>query len=246
MGESVMPDLLNGQLGNILNFLAAAGGLGTAAYGLVDACKALGGGVSNAGFGSIRAAVDRFIGGNDILQAFGRTDILATLKANWMNGVAKVEQKAIAKSLIRLCVTPMGAPKLASAAGIDPAEFAACAERIRKGQPLSAEDLNLLGRFDAIVSAVLDEGYERADQNYRNVSKLAAALTSIVLAVFAGALIFFANMPSDKIHLAEYFPSRTLCIAILIGVISTPLAPIAKDLSSSISAAVRAVSAAKR
>ncbi len=45
--------LINGDLGNILNFLSAAAGLGTAAMGLVDATKTFCGGPSNFGFGYI-------------------------------------------------------------------------------------------------------------------------------------------------------------------------------------------------
>ena len=47
-------DLLNGQLGNILNLIGAVGGLGAAAMGLVDALKAFWGGPSNFGFSRIR------------------------------------------------------------------------------------------------------------------------------------------------------------------------------------------------
>src|SRR5262245_32560916 len=99
-------DLLSGSLSNILNIVAAAGGLGTAAYGRVDASKAVAGGMSNPGFGYIRTAVKPLIGGADGAgggaTAFGPVQILATLRANWLNGVAKADQKAKAKSLIRL------------------------------------------------------------------------------------------------------------------------------------------------
>ncbi len=241
-----MPDgLLSGELGNIVNFLTAAGALGTAAFGLVDTSKAFRGGVSNAGFGHIQEAVTPFIGnaGQNGARSFGEADILATLRANWINGVAKNEQKAVAKSLIRLGLTSGNARTLAQAAGVDPEQLQDCARRIRSSDALTPEDLNVLGRFDAIVSAVLDEGYERADQQYRNVSKLAAALTAIVLAAIAGGLIFHHNNPD---HWLGYFGSAQLLIAILVGAVSTPLAPIAKDLSSALSAAVKAVGTTRR
>jgi hypothetical protein len=98
-----MPD--NVLTGNITNLIAAAGGLGTAAFGLVDASKAVAGGMSNPGFGYIRQAVEPFVGtatgGSATPTAFGPASILATLRANWLNGVAKADQKAVAKSLIR-------------------------------------------------------------------------------------------------------------------------------------------------
>jgi hypothetical protein len=52
-------DLTGGVLTTISSFIAAAGALGTTAYGLVDACKAFRGGVSNVGFKSIRNVVNR-------------------------------------------------------------------------------------------------------------------------------------------------------------------------------------------
>ena len=39
----------------------AIGGLGTAAYGMVDVTKSFGGGISNRGFGDIRKVVSKFI-----------------------------------------------------------------------------------------------------------------------------------------------------------------------------------------
>jgi hypothetical protein len=231
------PTAVIDDLPKITSILAAVGGLGTAAYGLVDACKAWGGGVSNAGFGFIRESVEPFLDPGGVSQAFGKADILATLRANWLNGVAKADQKAKAKSLIRLGLTPAGASRLAAAAGVDERELKACADRIHNGTDLTPQDLNILGRFDAIVSAVLDEGYERADQKYRNMSKFVAAVTAILLAAVGGALIYNG---------ADYLTSRDFGIAILVGAVSTPFAPIAKDLSSSLAAAVKAVGSVKR
>jgi len=243
-------DILNGSLGNILNFLAAAGGLGTASFGLVDATKAIRGGVSNSGFGYVRKAVEPLIDGQSGSKIFGKADIIATLKANWLNGVAKADQKAIAKSLIRLGLTSDNADKLADVTGVDPSELKTCAENIRKGVALTQQDFNILGRFDAIVSAVLDEGYERADQQYRNTSKLLAGIASIVLAVVAGGLIFsttYADTQAPLSHkIYDYLRSAQLLTALFVGAISTPLAPVAKDLASSLTAAVNVVGAVKK
>lgn len=238
-------DLLTGQLQNILNFIAAAGSLGTAAYGLVDASKAVLGGMSNPGFGYVEAAVTPLLAPADPGAAFGPTQILATLKANWLNGVAKADQKAAAKSLIRQGLTPASAPRLAQATGVDPDELRALAGRIRDGQNLTTQDINVLGRFDAVVSAMLDLGYERGDQLYRNAAKIAAAAVAIVLAAVGGGVIFLHNGDAGaSIH--GYLCSNNFLLAILVGAISTPLAPVAKDLSSTLQAAAKAVSAVRR
>ena len=243
-----MPDsFIPTDLASISTLLAAAGGLGTAAYGLVDASKAVAGGMSNPGFGFIREAVRPLLGGADGVTAFGAEQILATLRANWLNGVAKADQKAVAKSLIRLGLTPGNAERLAAATGVDATELNAAAQRVQNGTALTQQDINILGRFDAVVSAILDLGYERADQMYRNSAKGAAALVAILLAAIGGGIIFFGDTGSTTPPSLEgYLSSRLFLLSILIGAMSTPLAPVAKDISSSLQAAVKAVSAARR
>src|SRR5215813_6613461 len=87
--------------------IAAVSALGTAAFGLVDATKVFGGGVSRAGFGYVDQAVRPYISFTTPQEGvFGTQQIIDTLRANWMNGMAKADQKAAAKSLIRLMVKP--------------------------------------------------------------------------------------------------------------------------------------------
>src|SRR5260370_3690579 len=249
MAINALSDALGNTLPVLSQYIAAVGGLGTDAYGLVDASKGVMGGVSNAGFRFVREAVAPLLGaadgsaGKQAPTRIGPQDILRTLRANWLNGVAKADQKAIAKSLIRLTITPESAPRLAAGTGVDPKELTAVADRIRAGTPLLPQDVNVLGRFDAIVSAVLDEGDERGDQRYRNTSKLAAALVAITLAVVAGGII---DNVSNSVQAMTYLASRDCLVAILVGAIATPLAPVAKDLSSSLAAAVKALSSTKR
>jgi hypothetical protein len=239
-----MPDLTNGVLTDISSFVAAAAALGTAAYGLVDASKAFGGGASRVGFKSVRNAVDRLLGRAGGPGMYGTADVLATLQANWVNGVAKADQKAAAKSLVRLALTPANAPGLAWAVGVDATELAAIAGKIQTGATLTQQELGVLGRFDVIVSAILDEAYERGDQQYRNWAKLWAAVVAIMLAAIGGGLIYCNGSTPHSV--ADYFRSPELLLAILIGAISTPLAPIAKDLSTAFTAAVSAVGTWKR
>lgn len=59
----------------ITNALGAVAALGTAAYGLVDATKAFGGGASNAGFRFIRDEVQPFIQGHQGRQRIPRHSV---------------------------------------------------------------------------------------------------------------------------------------------------------------------------
>jgi hypothetical protein len=234
-----------GFTGQIGNYITAVSGLGTAAFGLVDATKVFNGGISIVGFPSIRAAVLRLIGtaGGGGAACFGRVDMLDTLRANWINGVDIAQQKTAAKALIRLYLSPATAPQLAQATGL-PATAAAppaatgataaaaqpapglvdVANHIQAGVALSQEELNLLGRFDALVSATLDEGYERADQLYRNAAKILAGGFAIVLGMLGAVALH-----------------QEVWQGVLVGIIAVPLAPVAKDLSSALQAAVKAL-----
>lgn len=221
--------------------IAAIAALGTAAYGLVDAAKVFWGGPSVAGYGRIKDALAPF---NPALQTLGNAP-WQTLRANWLNGVAKADQKATAKSLIHLALSPDNASKLARAVDIDADALEAVAKKINKGTDLTKSDIDVLGRFDALVSAVLDAAYERADQQYRNTAKLLSALVAMALSGFAGYFIQAAAAATAKGPVA-YLGSKDFLIAIVIGAVATPLAPIAKDLSSSLQAAVKAISSVKR
>jgi hypothetical protein len=227
---------LTGSLTEIVNLLAAAGGLGTAAMGLVDASKVLGGGPSNFGFGYVAAALDPFLAAlASGPPGFGKADILRTLRANWLNGVAKADQKAKAKSLIHLGLTKGSAQALANAAGLDPAKLQSLAEKTAGGENVTQDEINVLGQFDAVLSAALDAAYERGDQKYRNAAKFLAMVIATIMGGVGGWIVFGNN-----------YTTRNVVLSLLMGVVATPLAPVAKDLASSLQTAVSAVGTLKR
>jgi hypothetical protein len=236
-------NILNGDLSNILNFVSAAAGLGTAAMGLVDATKAFFGGPSNFGFGYIKKAVEPFfVRAPGAPTAFGQEEAMETLRANWLNGVAKPDQKAKAKALIHLGLTQGNAAALAAAAGVDATKLTSLAQKTAAGTKPDPDEINVLGQFDVIVSAVLDAAYERADQKYRNATKLLAMLFATILGVIGGWLVY--GKAAESVW--NYFGTWQFGLSLLIGLSATPLAPIAKDLATSLQAAVTAVRAVKR
>jgi hypothetical protein len=203
----------------------AVGALGTAAYGLVDVSKALWGGVSNAGFGHVLKALEPYAAALD-LSSGGQWRSL--LRAHWLNGRSKDEQKAIARALVRLGIATSTAPALARAARLDEAAFAKIAAKLADGRPLVEADLNVLGRFDAIFDCEMDAGFERADQQYKSAARGLAAVVAVSLAMIAMLLTTSGGL--DQIALA-----------LVVGILAVPLAPIAKDLASALNAAVTAV-----
>jgi hypothetical protein len=211
--------------------------------GLVDATKAFAGGPSNFGFRYIKTAVAPFIvRPPGAASAFGDAEVLQTLRALWLNGVAKAEQKAKAKALIHLGLARGNSARLAAASGVDAATLASLAEKTAAGTPASADEINALGQFDAVVSAVLDAAYERADQQYRNASKVLATAVATVLGAVGGWLVY--GSPSGSVW--GYFVSWHFALALVVGLSAAPLAPLAKDLATSLQAAATAVRATRR
>ena len=222
-----------GDIGStrLVAIITAIGALGTAAFALVDATKAFWGGVSNFGLPGLldtaarfSAALDRALGTNK-----GKAEWRRVVRSHWINGRPRDEQKAIVKSLIRLGLDPDTAGALAKAGHVAPDALKAAAEKLHKGGVLTEIDLNVLGRLDASVDAQLDAAFDRADQLYRNVSRVFAGVFSIGLAYLA----------TWALGLDRW------ALALVVGLLAVPLAPIAKDLASSLQAAAAAMRAAK-
>ena len=233
--DSLAGNILTGSLTDVANIIVAAGGLGTAAMGVVDASKAFWGGPSNFGFGYIAGALEPFLVPlTNSPAGFNKAQILRTLKANWLNGMAKADQKAKAKSLIHLGLTAGNAQGLAYAAGVNATKLQSLAQKTADGVDVSQDEINVLGQFDAVLSAALDAAYERGDQKYRNAAKLLSMVVATIMGGVGGLMVFGIDNGTK------------LFFSLLIGVASTPLAPIAKDLASTLQSAVSAVGPLKR
>ncbi len=214
---------------DLTKVVLAIGSLGTAAYGVVDVSKGLGGGISNRGFGDIRKVISKFIPDRSPGQADGPAlalpSVLVTLRANWLNGMSLADQKSVAKALIKLNLTEASANGMAAATGVDPDVLRGVAGKLATADPLTQKETDVYGRFDLLLSALLDQGYQRADQRYRNSAKLLAVLVAVILAIM-GARAIDGNF-------ANAFR------AFVCGILATPLAPVAKDLSSAIQAGAK-------
>jgi hypothetical protein len=215
------------EIQGLPQYITAIGGLGTAAFGLVDATKPVTG-VNHIGFSGIRAAVTALTpsatgpGAN----AMPPGKLLATLQANWINGTDLGSQKSIAKSLIKLNLSAGNASAVAAATGVDSVVLTAVATSIAEGTPLSSTESDVYGRFDLIVTALLDEAYQRSDQVYRNWTRALAGVVAVLLSVTGWLMLYGADNP------------KGIGTSVLIGLLATPLAPIAKDLTSALASAV--------
>jgi len=253
----------NTILKNLPNIVTAIGGLGTAAFGLVDAIKPVAG-VNNIGFTRISNAVKKLTpgqpikpkangnAGNDVsapgatggtANALPQDQILKTLQANWYNGTDLGSQKSIAKSLIKMGLTAGNSGDLAAATGVNADLLRSVATKIANGAQLETNESDIFARFDFSLTALLDEVYQHADQVYRNWTRLLAAFFAVVLA-FVGGWTLFANANPSKVWM--YWGSSDMVIALIAGLLATPIAPIAKDISTALSTAVNTMQAIKK
>lgn len=224
-------------LHNLPQLVTAVGGLGTAAFGLVDATKVFGGGVNHAGFGKIKQRISALIPASDPgSNSLSLKDVLNTLKGNWFNGTELGSQKSIAKSLIKLHLNTSNAATVAKATNLDPQAFSAIVEKQVKGSGLEPAEGDLFARFDLIVTALLDEAYQLADQQYVSATRALAVVFSIGLALAGCGVLHHDGAPVEVTYLDAF----------IVGLLATPLAPIAKDLSSALAAAVGALQASKK
>jgi hypothetical protein len=217
--------------------ITAVGALGTAAYGLVDSTKAFGGGVSLCGLAYIRKSLTPLLPDTQAGAAgsmLSRNNIFETLKSNWINGMASSDQQAIAKSLIKLRMDVASAPTFAQITGVDPTVLTTVIQNMATGTALTAPQTDTYGRFDLVLTTIIGQAYQRADQQYRNIAKILAIPFAVGLSLTAAFLL--NNHQVAGAHFGAAF---------LLGLIATPLAPVAKDLSSAVQTAVQAFQASK-
>jgi hypothetical protein len=226
------------QLGQVIT---AIGGLGTAAFGLVDAAKSSFKSINRAGLKHIHEVVAELApegaSSGAPVNALPLSNILESLEANWVNGNDLASQKAIAKSLIKLHLNPANATAVAIKTSVDPAVLTAVAGKIISGEPMSQVESDAYSRFDLIVTALLDQAYQISEQVYRNSTRALAAVTAVALA-FVGGWSLVGNY--------QFWHSTDPILAVLVGLLATPLAPIAKDLASALATAVNTMQLVKK
>jgi hypothetical protein len=216
--------------------------LGTAAFGLLEAIKPVIPGINRIGFSGINKTVSSLTpnvaGAHSPVNSLPQGNVLESLVANWMNGTDLASQKAIAKSLIKLHLSAGNAAALAATTNVDPAVLTSVADKIATGASLSQPESDVYSRFDLIVTALLDESYQQADQIYRNWTRGLAALIAVALA-FVGGWSLAGSWQ-------EFWWKPDMFLALLVGLLATPLAPIAKDLSTALATAVNTLQLVKK
>ncbi|MGD0913906.1 MAG: hypothetical protein ABR928_18570 [Terracidiphilus sp.] len=206
--------------------IAAIGALGTAAFGIVDASKTGLSFINRIGLAHIRKSIELLTPGPSGVNSLGRRLILDAVEANWINGADLNRQKCTAISLINGHMIATNAAGLAQNTNVDAATLESIAASTLLGSALSPQQAAGQARFDLIVSTLIDEAYQRADQLYRNGTRSLAACVAVSLA-FAGGWVLLGD---------QFWKFDNIACSLLVGLVAVPLAPMAKDVSSALAA----------
>lgn len=221
-----MADGIIEQLGTII---LAAGGLGIAAYGVVDGAKLLRR-VALLGYAHIPEqlapvlpAVHRAYGegAERLLEAQyigGRSagELPATLRQGYRIGLPALDDAAVGR-----CAAAIGV--------VDADIVTRAAGKLRRGEACEDEEREALTRFEAAVDARIEAALALAENSYVAQAKLLAGFLAVAIAVLVGALI--------RAELGQWWLAK----ALLVGLVAVPVAPVAKDLANAVSEAARAL-----
>jgi hypothetical protein len=219
------------QLADVGTALAGLSALSTASFGILDASKALGGGVGNFGFAVLKARLRPF---ETALKVAVGNDWETVLRSNWVAGVSKADQILTVQSLVKLGLRSSSIPDIAVRCGISAADLQKAAADYAAGHNLGTKEKADLKRIYDYIDAILSAAYAAASSRYTNWCRAAAGVVALGLALVGRALLWPAG---DQPGIAS---------TIAVGLLAVPVAPIAKDLTSGLSTAVQSLKAAAR
>jgi hypothetical protein len=209
-----------GSAVDISNAILAAGALGTAAFGVVEALKFTP--LGNAGFGVAMRQLGPLA--EALRLAYG-DDFLELLRGQYRAD----DRDLLARSLrqgVRVGTTDSNAESIARFLGsLDKVKLAAAIKAADAGDDLAPEQRNIIGRFELAADARIESALTLARARYIDSARVAASIVALTLALAVGA-----NMPDVS-----------MVNALIVGLAAVPLAPIAKDVASGIQSAAKAL-----
>jgi len=230
----------------IADMVLAAGALGTAAFGIVEGFK-FSPRWASAGFSMIKKMLGPHVYAS-LAIAYG-DDFETFLRAQYIEGRSKGDVHRALRQGIRIGLKPDTALGMADDMGLSlvgSAELVAIADALDCGDELDENLASLLSRFELAVDTRVDAALALADNKYRGQMQLGAMVVAIVLAFVGSFLLEFTENPASAFADRNWFSvawdnfrASDLGFAIIVGVASVPLAPIAKNVASALGAATK-------
>lgn len=226
----------------LATLITAAGGLGTAAFGIVDAVKG-NNRVGLAGFDRLEETLSKLV--LAFKSAYG-DDYLDLLRAQYRGGVEE-----LGKSLrqgVRAGLTTKNAKEIALSLGVVDPQQLHDAVRLLENAEMSGFDIaqldpasmtpeqraqsdeieraqRILARYEMAADLRIDAAVTVAYADYKRAARMLATEIAIALGLTAGVLLAL----NDCTHFVEYVLKGAF-----VGFAAVPLAPIAKDIATAI------------
>lgn len=213
----------------VSDLILAAGGVGTAAMGIVETMKASW--LPAIGFNKLDTDLKW---ADDAYQKAYGSSYSQMLESLFRNGRGTGDLPRVLRQGVRIGLRPENAEAMAGALSVQPGNLKSVVEKVASGTKLSDEEKNVLGRFEVSADARIDAALSLAETAYVNGVRGRAFVVAFLLS-FAAAL---------TLHLAGETKDVFLGAAI-VALVSVPLAPIAKDVAKGFQAAASAIGGKK-
>ena len=204
----------------LADLVARAALLGTAAMALVEAAKFTR--LGQAGLARVHEALGA-AGMRALAQAYGGSSLQAVLAGSFRRG--HLELAEVLRNGLRLGLTSDDAPELAKQFGQEPGRLAAAlAARAGAGASPGDDAIAALARFHAAIDARVDAAVASAHETYLGTLRVTGTLLAL-----AGSLGVALVTAQD------------LWLAVGIGLVAVPVAPISKEVLNLLRAAALAM-----
>jgi hypothetical protein len=212
------------MVNSLATFVAAAGALGTACFGIVEGLKWTS--LGEMGYGRITGYLGAELLGA-LRIAYG-PEYEKLLRAQYRQD--SQTQAGIAKTLrqgVRIGLNPGNAAGISDFLGtVSAAALTQAAASAAAGVDLTPTDRAAIGRFELAADARIDSALSSAKDRYLGGIRCTAALLAVAIAQSIAPIL-----------------GARWDMALVLGIVAVPFAPIANDLVSAIQAATKALTA---
>ncbi len=223
---------------NIGTMIVAAGALGTAAYGVIDGLKTSSF-ISCFGFGHLRRQLDRF---SPVFRAAYGDDYAEVLALYYAKDRASEAFMADLRQNVRLGLSALkeeGIREIEDVLqGRSPEHIALLTnvrEALAAGEDPERQAQIDFARLEALVMSRLDAGAAAAENAFKGKMKLSATVAALALSFLGLSVLVCAG--------EMVLSGASIGLALMVGIVAVPIAPVAKDVASGLNAAMKALRA---
>jgi len=217
------------DINSIGEWIAAASGLGLAAFAIVEGSKWTGIGLY--GFPRIQGLLGPLFA---MLKVAYGPEVVQLLKALYRQDRTGGDLERTLRQGVRVGLTAENAERAAKFVGVgEGAPLKQVAVKVREGEELADDERNLLARFELAVDSRIEAALSLADSHYSGKVRMTAAVISLTIAL---AVAFTLDVQDGALDEEQLYGWATL-----LGLLGVPLAPIAKDVVNALQAAEKAL-----